>query len=173
VVRLADVAELDHRGHERRLAEASAKSTLVARVASRDTAWAVSQENVERVKASIEAYNEGQYQAALAYFDPNIEWRVPSEMDLDIGVLRGHDGVLTFWEMVAETFGNFRLADLEFRDAGERVVVRTRLVGQGKRSGVPTEMELHQVAELENGLIKRLEYFTSHDRALEAAGLKD
>jgi ketosteroid isomerase-like protein len=133
----------------------------------------MSQENVKRVKASIEAYNGGDYQAALAYFDPSVEWRVPAEMDLDIGVLRGREGVLALWKMVAETFGGFQLVDLEFSEAGQRVVVRTRLVGQGRRSGVPTEMELGQVAELENGLITRIEYFTSHASALEAAGLQE
>jgi hypothetical protein len=34
-------------------------------------------------------------------------------------------------------------------------------------------MELGQVAELENGLITRIEYFTSHASALEAAGLSE
>jgi ketosteroid isomerase-like protein len=133
----------------------------------------MSQENVEKVKRSMDVFNEGHFQDALAYFHPSIEWRVPPEMDLDIGVVRGRAGVLRFWEMMAETFGDFQLEAVEFTDADERVLVRTHLVGRGKRSGVPAEIELHQVAEFENGLIRRLEYFTSHDAALEAAGLRE
>jgi ketosteroid isomerase-like protein len=133
----------------------------------------MSQENVEKVKASIDAYNRGDFQAALAYFDPNIEWRIPPDMDLDIGVLRGHDGVLTFWETVAEAFGDFRLEPVELTDAGDRVLVCLRLVAQGKRSGIPAELELHEVTEFADGLILRLEYFRSRDAALEAAGLKE
>jgi ketosteroid isomerase-like protein len=133
----------------------------------------MSQENVEKVKASMDAYNRGDFPAALAYFDPNIEWRVPPDMDLDVGVLRGHDGVLAFWQTVAETFGDFRLEPVELTDAGDRVVACLRIVGEGKRSGAPAELELHEVTEFRHGLILRLQYFRSRDAALAAARVQE
>ena len=42
-----------------------------------DTAWAMSEENVEIVRESIEAYNRRDFDTAVQSFDTEIEWLFP------------------------------------------------------------------------------------------------
>src|SRR5436189_2062066 len=134
----------------------------------------MSRENVEAVRASMSAYNSGDLDKALSFFDPQIEWRLPPDLALDIeSVVRGRDGVREFWAMLDDTFGDFRLEIGSFDDAGEKVLVTVRLLGYGKRSGAPVATEMHQVAELRDGRITRVDFFLNRAEALEAAGLRE
>ena len=132
----------------------------------------MSQGNVEIVKASMNAYNRGDIDTALTFFDPEVEWRVPPDLALDIGVVRGREGVREFWAMLADIFGDFRLEIGRFDDAGEKVLANVRLRGYGRRSGAPAAMETHQVVELRDGRITRVDFFLNRADALEAAGLR-
>ena len=52
----------------------------------------MSQENVQIVRAQIDAYNRGDYDAALAPLDEEVEWHVPGVAALDApasGTVRG------------------------------------------------------------------------------------
>jgi hypothetical protein len=50
--------------------------------------------------------------------------------------------------------------------------MRLRYYGRGKGSGVELEDELyHQVTTFRDGTMVRVEYFTTWDQALEAAGV--
>jgi ketosteroid isomerase-like protein len=63
----------------------------------------MSQENVEIVRGQIDAFNRGDYEAALAVLDEDVEWHVPDVAALDApasGVVRGR-------ERVAETFARW------------------------------------------------------------------
>ena len=49
-----------------------------------------------------------------------------------------------------------------------------RLSGRGKASGLEMEAELyHQVTTFRDGVMVRIEYFSSWPEALEAVGLRD
>lgn len=67
-----------------------------------------------------------------------------------------------------------RLEPLEFIDAGDRVVVFSRLVGKGRGGGVGVERFSAQIATLRNGRLVRWEIgYTDREAALEAAGLQE
>jgi hypothetical protein len=86
----------------------------------------------------------------------------------------GPDEVIRFWDEIDETMDQLQLRPQEFRDAGDRVAVRLRHYGVGKGSGAVLDEELyHQVSTFRDGVMVRIEYFTSWDQALEAAGLSD
>jgi ketosteroid isomerase-like protein len=132
----------------------------------------VSQQNVDKARDFISAYNRRDFDAAVESFDPEIEWVLPAEMDSDSG--RGPDEVKRFWYGLDETFEELRLEPQEFVDAGEHVATRLRHYGRGKGSGVEINEELyHQVATFRAGRIVRLEYFSEWSDALEAAGLRN
>jgi ketosteroid isomerase-like protein len=138
---------------------------------SRGYCAAVSQENVDKARAFIEAYNRRDFDAAVESFDPEIEWVLPPEMDSDSG--RGPDEVKRFFYGLDETFDVLRLEPQEFVDAGDHVATRLRHYGRGKGSGVEIDEELyHQVATFREGRIVRMEYFSRWSDALEAAGLR-
>jgi ketosteroid isomerase-like protein len=132
----------------------------------------MSQENVEKVRDFIDAYNRRDFDAAVESFDPEIEWVLPEGQSSDSG--RGPDEVKRFWKGLDETMEELTLEPQEFVDAGDHVATRLRHRGRGKRSGIEIEEELyHQVATFRAGKIVRMEYFAEWAEALKAAGLSD
>jgi ketosteroid isomerase-like protein len=132
----------------------------------------MSQENVDKTTDFIAAYNRRDFDAAMEFFDPEIEWVLPALQRSDS--CRGPEEVKRFWEGLDETFEELRLDPQESVDAGDRVAVRLRFYGRGKGSGAEIETEMyHQVTTFRDGTMVRIEYFTTWTEALEAAGLRD
>src|SRR6476619_6976553 len=110
----------------------------------------MSQENVEKARQFVDAYNRRDFDAAVESFDPDIEWILPVGQSSDS--CRGPDEVKRFWEGIDETFDELRLEPQEFLDARDRVATRLRHHGKGKRSGVEINEEMyHQVATFREG----------------------
>jgi ketosteroid isomerase-like protein len=131
----------------------------------------MSQENVDKTKAFIAAYNRRDFDAAVADFDPDVAWVLPERQRSDSG--RGPEEVRRFWEGIDETFDELRLDPQEFVDAGDRVATRLRHYGRGKGSGIEIDEELyHQVVTFRDGRMVRIEYFADWPEALEAAGVR-
>jgi ketosteroid isomerase-like protein len=127
----------------------------------------VSKENVDKARAFIEAYNRRDYDAAVEWFDLEIDWVLAARQSSDSG--RGPDEIRRFWEGLDETFEELRLDPQEFVDSGDRVATRLRYYGRGKGSGVVIEGELyHQVATFRDGKMVRIEYFGDWAQAVEA-----
>ena len=61
---------------------------------SRNTAWAMSQANVEAFKRAFDAINSRDAEALLAELDPEVEWHgaILMAMGGDRTVYRGHEG---------------------------------------------------------------------------------
>jgi ketosteroid isomerase-like protein len=132
----------------------------------------MSQENVNKVRDFIDAYNRRDFDAAVESFDPAIEWVLPERQSSDS--CQGTGAVIRFWEGLDETFDELQLVPQEFVDAGDRVATRLRHYGRGKLSGAEIDEEMyHQVATFRDGKIVRLEYFGEWTEALEAAGLQE
>ena len=130
----------------------------------------MAQENVDKVRDFIDAYNRRDFDAAVASFDPEIDWVLPAHQSSDS--CRGVEQVIRFFEGLDETMEELRLEPQEFVAICDHVATRLRYYGRGKASGVELDTEMyHQVATFEHGRIVRMEYVTSWHAALEAAGL--
>lgn len=130
----------------------------------------MSQENVDKTRDFIAAYNRRDFDAAIENFDPKVDWVLPPHQDFDS--CRGPAQILRFWEGLDETFDELRLDPQEFVDAGEHVAVRLRFFGRGKGSGAELDTEMyHQVTTFRDAMMVRIEYVTSWEEALEAAGV--
>jgi ketosteroid isomerase-like protein len=131
----------------------------------------MSDENVDKARDFIAAYNRRDFDAAVENFDPGIEWVLPERQSSDS--CQGPGAIRRFWEGIDETFDELRLEPQEFVDAGDHVATRLRHYGRGKRSGVVIDEEMyHQVATFRDGRMVRIEYFGEWSEALEAAGLR-
>ena len=130
----------------------------------------MSQDNVDKATDFIAAYNRRDFDAAVRFFDPEIEWVLPALQRSDS--CQGPEEIRRFWEGLDETFEELRLHPLESVDAGDRVATRLRYHALGKGSGVEIDGDLyHQVATFRDGMMVRIEYFTDWPSALEAAGV--
>ena len=128
----------------------------------------MSQENVDKAREFISAYNRRDFDAAVEWFDPAVDWVLPARQSSDS--CRGPEQVKRFWEEIDEHFVDLQLEPQEWVDAGDRVATRLRHSGRGRESGLEIDAELyHQVATFRDGTMVRIEYFGSWDEALEAA----
>ncbi len=128
----------------------------------------MSQENVEKTRDFIEAYNRRDFDAAVEFFDPRVDWILPPHQRMDSCC--GPDEVRRFWEDLDENFDALSLRPQEYVDSGDRVAVRLRHFGRGQGSGIEIDTELyHQVTTFQEGIMVRIEYFTDWGEALEAA----
>jgi ketosteroid isomerase-like protein len=139
---------------------------------TRDTALAMSEENVERYYRVIDAFNRGDLDVCLATLDPDVDW-APRSVALEGGrSYEGHDGFRTWWESTFAAFSDYAAEIEEVRDLGEMTFSRLRFRGHGMESEVPIdEMQWH-VVEWRHGSIARLRTLRSEAEALEAAGLE-
>jgi ketosteroid isomerase-like protein len=119
----------------------------------------VSQENVEAVKRTIEAYNRRDVDGLLDELDPEVEWRpsLPVLLGGDETVYRGHDGARELLRDLDEVLAERHLDLPDIRDEGDRVVATGSLRIRGKSSGALTESPFTWVAEFKDGRALRIQ----------------
>jgi ketosteroid isomerase-like protein len=74
----------------------------------RDTAWAMSEENVEIVRRGFAAANRGDFERALEDWAPDAIWDWSNSRGFDAGVFREHGEIRAFWHRFLEAFDEIR-----------------------------------------------------------------
>jgi ketosteroid isomerase-like protein len=144
----------------------------------------MSQQNIELVRASLEAYRQPEMMALLANgeldmsaIDPQVEWDASrlTEMIPDLAeVYRGHEGVRNYWRGWFEAWSNIEFEIEDIRDTGDEVVVLIRNQRQwGRHTGICTELPPYaQVFTIRDGVLVRWRTFPDQESALHAVGFK-
>jgi ketosteroid isomerase-like protein len=134
----------------------------------------MSRENVEIVRASIEAFESGDIESALNALDPEIEWHA-TVGGIDEGrVYRGREEVVQGFVDYFAVWERMEMRAEKFIDAGdEEVVVFHHEVAKGRQSGVVVETETGTVQTVRDGKIVRVRSYMDRDEALKAAGLRE
>jgi uncharacterized protein len=140
---------------------------------SRDTPWAMSQENVEIVRMAYDAFERGDLDAVSQLQAPTIEWQTSVE-DPDAATHRGRAAVRRYIEGYMETFPRLR-ADLEecVEAGGDRVLATVRYTGRARASGMDMDWRQWLIYTIEDGMIVRSAEYFDRDQALGAAGLSE
>jgi uncharacterized protein len=141
-------------------------------VPARDTARAMSEENVELVARAYRAYQGGGLDAAMEFFDPEVEWEDLNALP-DAGIYRGREELREAVKSFYAAWDDLSFTPEEFIDAGEAVVVAHRWRGTGKASGTPINTLTWNVFTLRDGRIIQRRAFQHREQALEAAGLSE
>ena len=131
----------------------------------------MSQENVEIVRAWIDAYNREDWDAFFKDMAPGFEM----DFSRAIGPYRGVFGLDQFRRFVGEfreTWESARLEPHEFIEAGDLVVVPWAMHGRG-RDGIELVARFTFVFTIRNGAIERLSMYQEKEDALEAVGLSE
>ena|SRR5439155_2981515 len=134
----------------------------------------MSEENVEIVRRTNEAFNHGDIVVALTDFmAPDI---VYFELDayLDTpAVVRGREACVKAMFDFISAFQEFR-ADIEdIADAGDWVITLTHWQGSGAESGASVDLREVIGWRLQDGLAVEGRVFASWQEALEAVGLSE
>ena len=134
----------------------------------------MAEDNVEIVRRAYEAFNRGDFDSALEFLAPEVEWQMPPNLP-DVGVWVGRDQVIARMEEFFEVFDELQVQVEELIAAGDRVVALVRYKGRGSATGLEIEGAGldSQVWTLRDGKVIRLELHGGTTGALEAAGLED
>ena len=133
----------------------------------------MSRENVEVMRAVMDAFNRRDVEALGALLAPDAEI-VPMRAALESNsAYRGPNAAADWYAAVEEAWVNLS-ADFEgTREVGDRVLGFGRIRGRGRGSGAAIDVEATAVAHFRAGLITRLQIFTNREEALEAVGVPE
>jgi ketosteroid isomerase-like protein len=132
----------------------------------------MSQENVELVRRSCEAFVAGDVETAMSALDPQIEWHA-TVGGIDEGrVYHGHEEVIKGFVDYFETWERMDMRAERFIDAGdEDVVVFWHEVAKGRESGVVVETDTGTIQTVRDGKIVKVRSYMDRLEALRIAGL--
>jgi hypothetical protein len=132
----------------------------------------MSQENIERYRQGIDAFNRRDLDAFLALADPRVIG-VSRVLAIEGGTYEGHDGTRQWWNGLLGVFPDFRIEIVWVRDAGNLTVSELRNQAHGDGSAAPLAEQVWQVSEWRGGLVVRWQMYPTQHEALEAAGLRE
>jgi ketosteroid isomerase-like protein len=133
----------------------------------------MSQENVDTVRRSLDAYEAGDIERMLSFMDPDGELYSAIIGGAEGKVYRGHAGFRSWFAETQVAFASLSTELTEFRDLGDRVLGFGRVRARGRESGVELDSATGWLFTLRDGKIVRAEGYLDPARALEAAGLPD
>jgi ketosteroid isomerase-like protein len=133
----------------------------------------MSEQDVEIVRSSIEAFLNNDIEAALAGLDPDIEWHATVGGVDEGGVAHGIDEVVKGFAEYFEVWERMEMRADDYIDAGDgEVVVFFHEVAKGRQSGVVVETDTGTINTVRDGKIVRVRAYMDRAQALEVAGLK-
>jgi ketosteroid isomerase-like protein len=138
---------------------------------SRDTARAMSQENLEVVSRAISAINERDADAYMAVCNPDFE--LINQLAPIEGSYRGEAGIRAFFESIQEGTLSFELEVERMRPLNGNRVLASLMSRIETTGGFEGNEAITNLYELKDGKLSRVRVFRDHAQALEAAGLSD
>ena len=131
----------------------------------------MSQENVEIVKAAIDAINREDWDAAFKDAAPGFELDFSRAVGPYRGVYR-LDQARRFVKDFNATFESVRWEADQLMDAGEHVVLLGTIYYRG-RDGIETTASVKQVWTFREGAAERFVMYQERQDALDAAGMSE
>jgi ketosteroid isomerase-like protein len=134
----------------------------------------MSKENMDALRRSNQAFNNGDLDQALELWHPEALYYELPGTPLDTAeVLQGRDEIRASLTAYVAEFPDFRSETDELVDAGDKVVCVQRWSGSGRGSGLSVELEEVIVLKFENGKVVEGRVYPDRASALEAAGLSE
>jgi ketosteroid isomerase-like protein len=133
----------------------------------------MSEENVEVIRDSIAAMNEGDYGRAMGHLADDVVFEAPA--GIRGGTFRGREAVSEWFADWFRIFDSNVHTDIrEIAEIGDDGVFAVSAVrGRGRGSGVDVGETFAYLYWLREGKVTRMEGYLSREEALEAAGLRE
>jgi ketosteroid isomerase-like protein len=136
-----------------------------------DTGRAMSQENVAVARAFLEAYNRGDFEAALKHAAPGFVLDFSRALGPYRGVYRRNE-TRRFLEELNATFRSVRFKALDFIESGDHLVVPLTIQFEG-RDGIKVKADTTNLWTFRDGAVERIVLYQELQEALEAVGLPE
>ncbi|MEK6252598.1 MAG: nuclear transport factor 2 family protein [Actinomycetota bacterium] len=139
----------------------------------------MSQENVELVRRSYEAFNRWGVHPRGArnpeippFLHPEVAFHTYASAP-EAGVYRGREAVIEYHQRVFGQFESVRVELEELLSAGDRVVIISRQHTVPSGSEAEIVQQVVEVWTIRDGLLAERKAFSTRAEALEAAGLRE
>ena len=133
-----------------------------------DTAWAMSEENVEKVRAGFAAHNRGDLDSWLDLYDAEVEFET-----LLLGTHQGKEAMRSLYHENRANQSGYTATPVELIDAGDKVIAVVQVGGAGAVSQIALDDQIAFIHTFKNGLVVREQTFRNREEALDAAGLSE
>ena len=138
----------------------------------------MSQENIDVVRAYVEAYNAGGDAFAdflVDFMAEDVEIVPDASRFPEAKPFRGREEYRRYIADIDQDWaggGRSEITEI-VRVGDDRVVTRTDWGGRGRASGIDLRSSLTSISTVRDGQITKFEFFFDHARALQAAGLSE
>ncbi len=124
--------------------------------------------SAELVRQLFDDFNRGDFEAALAKIDEDVEWGDPPDMPDTGGTYRGHAAMIDGFRRFMGAWEELRVDLDELIEEGDRVVALTHQVGRSRGTGIEVDQHIAQVYEFSDGKVTRVRQFRTREEALAA-----
>ena len=127
--------------------------------------------NVQTVLRGYAAFNERDFDAALALFAPDAEHDWSHSVGPYAGVYRGRGNILRFWRGFLDAVETLHFDAEEVLELGEHVLVMVAAHVTGRESGVEVVARGPHLWTLRDDAVVRFQLFQTREEALRAVEL--
>src|SRR5262249_44241810 len=127
---------------------------------------------VDIARRGIDAFNRGDVEALAADTTEDVELFPALAGAVEGGGFHGRAGIEAYFQIIAETWGEFRILAEDLRDLGDLVLVVGRICGRGKGSRVPVEAPNAIVMDFRGDKVWRIHSYFDQAEALEDVELE-
>jgi ketosteroid isomerase-like protein len=124
-------------------------------------------DEVQAVRASYEALNRGDLEAAVEVLAPTAEWHESPALP-DTGVFKGRGAVRRFLEDFLESWQEFHQELEEVVVEGDRAALMIHLTARGRGSGAQVDARYAHVWTVRDGRAVRVDAYDDREAALRA-----
>jgi ketosteroid isomerase-like protein len=128
--------------------------------------------NLDLLRRGFELFARGEIDKLLELFAEDVDWAPAIAPILGIESLMGKDEIRRFFlRDLYEGFDAFRAEPLSFEDFGDQVLVMTRYVGRGERSGLVMDQTFASVYTVRDGKLAAFRDYETRAEAFAAMGV--
>ena len=118
--------------------------------------------NVDLVRSAFDAFHAGDVEAVVSTLHPEVECHVAPPM-MNSGTWQGVDGYMEMAGAWFEAFEDLRYEVFQLEAPDDRhVLASAHQRARGRESGVPVEMDVVFLYEIEDGRARRFHIYPDH-----------
>ena len=129
----------------------------------------MSQDSVEVVRRVFEAHDRRDWDGVYSLYSPGIVWEDVDGLWGDWGTARGRDGIRAAWRRWLDALERPIFTAEDISAAGDHVLVRVRMSGRGRESGIEVHQVVTMVWTVSAGEVVHVRAFRERADALQAA----
>lgn len=130
----------------------------------------MAREEVDTIRRSYEALNQGDVEGALSPLHEEVEWRESPALP-EADTFRGRRTVRRFLQDYLESWQEFHQEVEDVIEAHDKFVVLVHLVATGRESGVRVDASYAHVWTMAEGKATRVDAYYDRELALESVGV--